>query len=77
MQRDKKPATGRPDKVLKIQETVQVSLKDKDGKEEFCNNAFIRAVTKEFGGLPENKTVEEIVAAIKPEDVAVKVKEKE
>jgi len=58
-------------------ETVNKTyLEDKDGKEKFCNNAFIRAVTKEFGGLPENKTVEEIVAAINPEDVAVKVKEK-
>lgn len=32
MQTNKKPSTGRPDKVLKIQETVQVSLKGKGGR---------------------------------------------
>ena len=57
-------------------ETVnQPYLADQDGKMKFDNNAFIRAVTKEFGGLPENKTVQEIVKKIKPEDVAVKVEE--
>jgi len=46
-------------------------LADQDGKMEFANDMFIRAVTKEFGTLPTDKTAQEIAEAINPEDVAV------
>ena len=42
---------------------------------QFDMDMFIRAVTKAFGTLPINKTVQEIVAAVKSEDI-VKKKEK-
>ena len=49
----------------------QAYLQNEDGKVEFTEDMFIKAVTKAFGTLPIDKTIEEIVAAVKPEDVAV------
>ncbi len=54
----------------------QSYLADNDGKVEFNQNMFIKAVTKAFGTLPIDKTVKEIVEAVKPENVAVTVEEK-
>lgn len=50
-------------------------LADHDGKVEFSEDMFIKAVTKAFGTLPTDKTIKEIIEAVKPEDVAVIVKD--
>lgn len=50
-------------------------LADFDGKMEFTQDSFIKEITRAFGTLPVSRTVEEIVAAVHPENVAVKVKD--
>lgn len=53
----------------------QAYLADHDGKVQFDKSLFIKAVTKVFKGIPVNKTAEQIAAAVKPEEVSIKVKE--
>lgn len=53
----------------------QAYLQDNDGKVEFTQDMFIKAITRVFGTLPTNKTVSEIAEAVKPEDVSVRTGE--
>ena len=81
--KEEKPKEIKPNAVNKIIEQVWFEfntvntnwLADHDGKLVFDKDKFIKAIQKKFNCIPADKTPQEISAAIKPEDVAIEIKE--